>query len=345
LRVPVGSRTERPSGKFESRQQQMAYYKQVLQKLEQVPGVRSVAVVNNLPMSGVNGTTVINGPDGKRMGVSTRTISPQYFAAMGTPLLSGRIFTDRDTRDAPYVAIINEYLAKQLFPNRDPLGLTVPIADGGGATVVGVVRDSSQMNYDEPAKGEIYHSYQQFIYAAFMSTFVVRTTGDPLALADSLRKEVWAVNSDQPVVKVQTMDDVIASSIWRPRFSAWIFSALGTLSLLLTCMGVYSIVAYTTTLRAREVGIRVALGATPSQVVEMILRGVMMPLLAGLTASAIAALFLAKLLGSLLYGVSGSDPIAFAGAAAVLLATGVAASIRPAWRTATGDPLVALRGE
>src|SRR6185437_12402519 len=107
---------------------------------------------------------------------------------------------------------------------------------------------------------------RQFIYAAFMSTIVVRTYGDPLAIASTLQKQVWAVDPNQPVVKVETMDDVIADSIWRPRFSAWIFSVLGGLAVLLTCAGVYGVVAYTTTLRAREVGIRVALGATPCTV-------------------------------------------------------------------------------
>jgi predicted permease len=346
LRVPVGTRTERPSGKFQARPQQMAYYKEMLERLERVPGVRSVAVVNNLPMSGVNGTTVLNGPDGKPMGVSTRTISPQYFAALGTPLLAGRLFNEQDHGTAPYVAIINEYLAKQLFPNRDPLGQRITTPEKGpGATVVGVVRDSPQVSYDQPAKGEIYHHYQQFIFAIFMSTFVVRTDGDPMALADVLRKEVWAVNANQPVVKVQAMNEVIASSIWRPRFSAWIFTVLGLLSLVLTCIGVYSVVAYTTALRAREVGIRVALGATPESVVSMILRGVMVPLVLGLAVSAMAAVFLARVMGSVLYEVSGSDPVTYVGAGLVLLATGVVASLRPAWRAATGDAVVALRTE
>jgi len=346
LRVPIGTRTERPGGRFETRPQQMAYYKQMLDRLQRVPGVRTAAVVNNLPMSGVNGTTVLKGPDGQPMGVSTRTISPDYFIAMGTPLLAGRMFDDRDHRDAPYAAIINEYLAKQLFPGRNPLGLRLALEDAGpGPIIVGIVRDSTQMNYGEPAKGEVYHSYQQFIYASFMSTFVVRTDGDPLALAGVLRKEVWAVNANQPVVKVQTMDEVIASSVWRPRFSAWIFSVLGALSLVLTCMGVYSVVAYTTTLRAREVGIRVALGATPWRVVSVILRSVLAPLALGLGVSIVAALFLSRALGSVLYGVSGSDPVSFVGAGLILVITGVAASLRPAWRTATGDPLVTLRGE
>src|ERR1039458_8202403 len=140
----------------------------------------------------------------------------------------------------------------------------------GAATVVGVVRNSPQMSYETPPKGELYRPYRQAIFGVFLSTIVVRTSGEPLTLAAALRKEVWAVDTHQPIVKVETMNDVIANSIWRPRFSAWLFSVLGGLALVLTAAGIYSVVAYTTMLRAREVGIRVAMGATPADVVAVI---------------------------------------------------------------------------
>ena len=348
LRVPIGTLTQpRPAGKYETKPQQMALYKNLLDSVERIPGVKSVAVVNNLPLSGISSSTVLKGLDGKSMLVSTRTISPQYFAAMGISLLAGRVFTDDDRRGSPDVAIINEYLAHQPFPGRNPLGLAVPSSEVGApaVTVVGVVKDSSQTSYDQPAKGEVYRPYRQFIFATFMSTLVVRTAGEPASWAGVLRKAVWAVDANQPIVKVQTMDDVIADSIWRPRFSAWILSVLGGLALILTSTGVYSVIAYTTVLRAREVGIRVALGATPLKVAAVILRGAMIPLAAGLVISVVAALLLSRLLASLLYGLSSNDPAAYLSAGAVLLATGVIASIRPAWRAATGDPLDALRAD
>jgi putative ABC transport system permease protein len=349
MRVPVGTLTQPRSTKYETKPQQMAYYKNLLDRIEKIPGVRSAAVVNNLPLSGVNSTTAVRGPDGRPMLVSTRTISGQYFAAMGIPLLAGRAFSDGDRTGAPGVVIINEYLARQMYPGLDPVGRPLPLAEGdsraAGPTVVGVVKDSSQLSYDQPARGEKYLPYQQYIFATFMSTIVVRTAGDPLALANALRKAVWAVDSNQPIVRVQTMNDVIADSIWRPRFSAWIFSVLGALALLLTSAGVYSVVAYTSALRVREVGIRVALGATPQDVIGVILRGAMIPLLTGLAISVVAASLLSRLMASLLYGISGSDPITYVGAGALLLATGAMASIRPAWKAATGDPLQALRTE
>jgi ABC-type antimicrobial peptide transport system permease subunit len=141
------------------------------------------------------------------------------------------------------------------------------------------------------------------------------------------------------------MNDVIADSIWRPRFSAWIFSVLGGLALLLTSAGVYGVVAYTSALRTREIGIRVALGATPQTVVGIILRSAMIPLAVGMTVSLVAAMLLNRLLASLLYEISSTDPAAYLSAGALLLVIGAVASARPAWRAATGDPIQALRTE
>src|SRR5882672_8541879 len=239
---------------------------------------------------------------------------------MGIPLIAGRAFADSDQTGAPGVAIINEYLARQLFPNRNPLGEKLMAGSNApGPTIVGVVKDSPQMSYELPAQGEVYIPYQQFIFATFMSTIVVRTEGEPTALAAALRKEVWAVDPNQPIVKVETMEDVIADSIWRPRFSAWVFSVLGGLALLLTCAGIYSVVAYTTNLRAREIVIRMALGATPQKVVAVILRGAMIPLASGLAVSLAAALLLSRLLASLLYEIGSNDPVTYVSAGALLM--------------------------
>lgn len=268
-----------------------------------------------------------------------RTVSPQYFTAMGIPLIEGRFFEDAD-KDR-HVAIMNQSMAREQFPDRDPIGQTMQ----GGAVVVGVVKDATQTFYDQPIKDELYLPYQQYIFGAFLSTFVIRTSGDPLRLAEALRKEIWAVDPDQPVLKIETMEDVVADSIWRPRFSAWVFSVLGGLALLLTCAGVYSVIAYTATLRTREVGIRVALGATPQRIVGLILRDAVLPLTVGLVASVIAAALLARLVSGLLWETSPADPAAYLGAAAVLLITGAVASARPAVRSALADPARALRME
>jgi putative ABC transport system permease protein len=343
MRVPIGTFTQpRPKGKYETKPQQSAHYHELVESLGSVPGVKTAAVVNNLPLSGVN-TSVFFGEDsGHPMLIMTRTISPQYFSVMGIPLIAGRFFSESDREGSRPVVILNEHLAHELFPQRVAVGQVLPNTD---ITVVGVVKDSAQMSYEEPAKGELYHPYQQYIFGVFLSTIVVRTSGDPLSLAAALRKEVWAVDPNQPIVKVETMNDVIADSIWRPRFSAWIFSVLGGLALLLTSAGVYGVVAYTTALRTREVGIRVALGARPHNVVAVLMRDAMIPLAAGLAVSVVAAVLLSRLLTSILYEIRGTDPIAYLGAGMLLLGIGAAASVLPAWRAATRDPLQALRTE
>jgi predicted permease len=340
MRVPVGMRTPlRPGSKYDTRPRQIAYYSQILERVRQVAGTQAVAIVNNLPLSGIN--TSISMPGTAN---SARTISPQYFAAMGIPLLAGRIFTDDDQAGAPRVAIINESMGRQLFPDRSPVGQAMPSAEPGPPlTVVGVVKDTSQLSYELPVKGEIYFPMRQFVFGAFMSTIVVRTPGDPLALASALQKAVWEVDPNQPVVKVQTMEDVVAGSIWRPRFSAWIFSVLGGLAVLLTSAGVYGVVAYTTKLRAYEVGIRMALGATPRNVVAVIMRDAMLPLCIGLAVGVVAALLLSSLMASILYETRGSDLVSYVSAGVLLLVIGAAASVRPAWRAAIGDPVKALR--
>jgi putative ABC transport system permease protein len=347
MRVPIGTLTRpRPTGKYESMPRQIAFYRDVLERFERTPGVKAAAVVNNLPLSGSSTSTVYKDVDGSIFPVMTRTISPNYFGVMGTPLIRGRVFTDADQADSPRVAIINEYLAHHLFPGRDPVGLFLPDEEGSNEVkVVGVVKNSWQLSYSEPAKGEVFVPYRQYMFGTFLAAIVVRTSGEPLALADTLRKQVWAVDASEPVTKVETLADVITDSIWRPRFSAWVFSVLGGLALLLTSVGIYGVVAYTTSLRVREVGIRVALGASPKRVIITVLRAAMMPLVTGLAISLIAALLLTRVLASLLYEISGADPITYVCASALLLGIGLAASIRPAWRAATADGITYLTGE
>ncbi|HTS28860.1 MAG TPA: ABC transporter permease [Bryobacteraceae bacterium] len=347
LRVPIGSLMhQRPTG-FETKPLQMAYFHRLLDRLQSTPGVQAVAVVNNLPLSGYNTTLdgsfkSANGESAS--GVRARTVSEQYFAAMGIPLLAGRVFTDADREGSRPVVIVNEYMAHILFPKGGAVGQ--PVETGGRtATVVGVVKDSAQMAYDTPPQAEVYLPYQQTFFGAFLATVVVRTEGDPRAVAGALQKGVWEVNRDQPIVKVETMNDVIADSIWRPRFSSWVLSVISGLALLLMSAGVYGVIAYTASLRAPEIGIRVALGAGPRMVAGVIVRDALIPVLAGLVLSAAAALLLHRLLASLLYGISSADPFTYASAGAVLLAVGIVASAGPAWRAATADPVKALRSE
>jgi len=342
MRVPLGTQMQsNPKGKYDTRPRQIEFYHQVLDRLSIVPGVRAAAVVNNLPLSEANTTTVYRGPDGKPLGVMTRTVSEQYFAVMGIRLLQGHLFSEHEQNGV----VINQYLANLFFPDRNPLGQALPGDRAPNIVVVGIVANSWRRSYDEPAAGEVYIYYRKYMFGTFLSTIVARTSGDPLALADILRQQVWAVDPNEPILKVQTMDDVIADSIWRPRFSAWILAALGGLALLLTAAGVYAIVAYTTELRSKEVAIRVALGAAPRDVVAAVTRSALIPLIAGLAFGSAAALVFSRLLGSLLYETSRFDPLSYLTAAGVLLVLGLLGSLGPAMHAAASDPLRALRTE
>ncbi|SPF53140.1 conserved membrane hypothetical protein [Candidatus Sulfopaludibacter sp. SbA4] len=346
MKVPVGTALHRPK-ELDTKPQQMAYFQQLVERLQIIPGVRAAALVNNLPLSPANTTLSdhLRTASAETAGnVRARCVSPRYFAVMGIPLLAGRDFSPADTATAPGVMILNEHLARHLFPNGNAVGQSV-WNGGKTSTVIGVVKDAPQMSYEAPAQDEAYFSYQQFIFGSFLAAVVVRTEGDPLALAGTLQKEVWAVNRDQPIVKVETMNDVIADSIWRPRFSTWVLSVISGVALLLMSAGVYGVIAYTASLRAQEIGIRVALGAGPRMVAGVILKDALIPVAAGLAASAVAALLLHRLLASLLYEISGADPFTYVTSGAVLLAVGVAASAGPAWKAATADPLEALRSE
>ena len=345
MRVPIGSLTQPlPTGRYNSKPSQMAHYQQLVGRLKQIPGVRYAAVVNNPPLSSVNTTTDFVAPDGSSKDVPTRTISEEYFAAMGIPLVAGRTFTAQDqSTDAPNVGIINQHMARAMFPDRDPLEQVLRVSASRSIRIVGVVKDAAQMSYERPANDELYIPYRQYIFGVFMSTIVVRTSGEPVAMAPALRKAIWTVDPDQPITKMESLNDMIADNIWRPRFSAWVFTVLGGLALVLTSAGIYSVVSFTATLRAREVGIRVALGATPRDVVGETLRGAMLPLACGLLLSLMAALLLSRLLASLLYEITNTDPAAYGIAVLVLSGTGLLASIRPAWRAAARDPLQALR--
>ena len=347
LRVPVGTITQPlPGTRYDTKASQMAHYQQLLDRLKQIPGVRYAAFVNNPPLTSVNTTTDFVAPDGTSRGVPTRCISEEYFAAMGIPLLAGRTFTAADeSTDAPLVGIIDQHMARDLFPGRDPLQAILRVNATRSIRIVGVVKDAAQRFYGRPPADEMYIPFRQYVFGVFMSTMVVRASGDPLVIASAVRRAIWEVDPEQPIVKVETLNDVIADSIWQPRFSAWAYSALGTMALLLTAAGIYSVVSFTTTLRTREMGLRVALGATQARIVAGVLRGTMLPLACGLGASLIAARFLVRLLASLLYETSEVDPAAYSFAVMVLLGTGLLASIRPAWKAATRDPVEALRSE
>jgi len=346
MRVPSSSMSGPRSAWTKSQEQLANQYQQLIERIERIPEVEAAAYVSNLPLSGFSMTLTFAGDDGQKLGFFARSVSPDYLHVMRIPLLSGRHFGEDDGEGAPRVAIINEFLARQLFADRDPIGRLLPSQDPEkGIQVVGVAKNSWQSHFDRPIRAEIYLPYKQLIRWPISSAVVLRTSREPSAMAEQLRAEVWTVDPDQPVLKVETMEQVFLSAIWRPRFSAWILSTLGALALLLSAVGVYAVVAYTSSLRLREVGIRMAVGATPRDVVGLILKDSLTPLAIGLATGGVMALLLSGVMAGVLYETQGTEPEAYLGAAALMLAVGAAAGLRPALRAAGSEPLSVLRAE
>jgi len=263
-------------------------------------------------------------------------ITPDYFRAMGIPLLRGRGLSDRDTRDAPKVLLINEAFARQYFPNEDPIGRVLT----GRGTIVGVVGDVRQARLDRPAAAEIYYPVAQNFaqIRSLGSTMLVSGHLPPQSLVSAVRKAVREVNPRQAAFGVETMERVIADSIANQRLYLWLLG-------LFAAAGIYGVIAYLVTLRTQEFGIRMALGADAGRVLRLVMgRGAVLVAL-GLAIGFGGAAALTRFLKTVLYGVSATDPVTFGAMALLLAAVALTACVIPARRAARVDPAVALRSE
>ena len=323
---------------------------EALARLRATPGVRAAAAADFVPL-GSRGydtwTTQVDGytpAPGESMDVPESSVTPGYFAAVGTPIVRGRGFTDADGPDAPRVVVVSEAFARRFWPGGDALGRAVHFGSRT-ATVVGVARDAAYRDDDlrRPPRAFVYQPYAQAPVAAV--GFVVRTAGDPLAAAPALRRAVAAADPALPLTAPLTLAEWASNATLLPGIMAKVLGALGALALALAGAGVFGVVAYSAERRRREVGIRVALGATRGRVAGAFLRDGARLTAVGLVAGGALAALAARLIRGLLYGVSPADPAAFGGAALVLLAAALLASWLPARRAARVDPVEALRAE
>lgn len=344
LSVPTGTRREhRPEGK-ETDQQLTAYYERLREQVEQITGPGSAAIASNRPLSGFNLMLSWAGRGGEPLWMSN--VSSDYFRIMRMQLVSGRLFTPGDHAEATPVAVVNEQLAKDMFSGQNAVGQYLPALQGNQSLIVGVVKDSWQSTYDGPIGGAVYFPYKQRgVGPAFAFTIIIRKDQDRSFTAEALQRAIWSVDPDQPIPRIASMDEILSDAIWRPRFSAWAFSLLGLIALSLSALGTYAVVNYTSALRMREVGIRMCVGATARDVVHMVVAEAMRPLAIGLAVGGLATLGLARYLSSVLYETSSWEPEAYLGAAAVMLVTSVVASLLPALRAASADPVSVLRAE
>ena len=340
--------------KYEQGPKSANFYKEVLQRIEAIPGVKSAAMANNLPFTGFHTSGVIDLPrnsSGGTNGTLTftfRGVSPGFFHAMGIPLKGGREFTpDDNASDARCVLIINEAMARRYWPGEKPVGKRLEDAcpKHSAALIVGLVEDSKQDSVDSQAEPEVYEPYAQHPFASFLVTFVIRTASNPLDLAPAVRKAVSEVDRDQPVIQIQTMDNVILKSIWRQHFAASMLGIFAIIALSLSAIGIYGVLSYSVSRRTHEMGIRTALGATRGDILRLVLGEGLVLILLGMGAGILAALGLTRFLASLLYGIPPRDPLTFAAMSLALAGVALLAVYIPARRATKVDPMVALRYE
>jgi putative ABC transport system permease protein len=342
-----------PQGDTYGAPERASFCHDVERELVRLPGVRSTGAISHLPLSGANagrGLTIEGRPlpPGEE-GVSAnyRLTCPGYFATLGIPLVRGRDFTHSDATNAPGVVIINEEMARRHFDGQDPLGqrlkLGRPESDNPWLTVVGVARDVRHFGLDRPVRREIFRPYSQAVWPSM--TIVLATTVEPRGLAAAARAALARIDPAQPVSRVRTMDEVLTESIGSRRFPMLLLALFSLVALALAVIGVYGVVSYLVSQRTREMGIRVALGAGRRQVTRLIVAGSFRPVALGLIGGAGAAVMSARLLATLLYGVSPWDPAVLLVIVASLGTAAAFACWVPARRAASIDPLVALRDD
>jgi putative ABC transport system permease protein len=332
------------------------FFEQLQQNVRDLPGVKSVAVSNGLPFGVVNRPPFfIEGrPDLENKPNSVRyTVSPDYFQAMGIELLKGRVFNAQDTRESPLVVIIDEALARFAFPNEDPLGKRLMMSRRGPSyEIVGVVRHVEQDSLDSQARAlaQFYTNFNQISLQGLPNNVrrinvLVRTEVEPVRLTSAVRSQIAALNKDQAVFNVRTMEQVVAQSVAPRRFSMMLLTVFAVAALALASLGIYGLMSYTVAQSTREIGVRMALGAQASDVLKLVIGRGMMLALAGVTLGLVASVALTRTIKNLLFGVSATDPVTFAAIALLLTLVALLACYVPARRAAKVDPLVALRCE
>ncbi|HET9530503.1 MAG TPA: ABC transporter permease [Blastocatellia bacterium] len=327
-------------------------YERMAEEIRALPGVVAVGVTSALPVGGggfyLGRSFLAEGwpepPAGPDAQANWNVITPDYFAAMRIPLLRGRAFSDRDTSESTPVIIINETMARNMFPGEDPLGKRIRSWRDENLLreIVGIVSDVRYFGRDDPLRGLVYVPHRQNSWWRSM-VLAIRTTGEATALTSAVRDKIWEVDRDLAVSNVQTMEKVLYESVSRQRFSMLLLGAFAFLALALAAVGVYGILSYRVAQRSHEIGIRIALGAQTGDVLRMVVGQGLKLALAGIIIGLAAALAVTRVLESLLYGTSTKDALTFSIISLLLMIVAVLASYIPARRATKVDPIVALR--
>ena len=346
-----------PQSRYPQFQQVDAFYKQLLERVESLPGVQSAGTVTVLPLSGSNSNASfeIEGrprvSDDVRQNADYRMISEDYFRAMGVPLLKGRYFLESDREGAPAVVIINEAMTG-FWPDEDPVGNRINLGVPGSPwlTIVGIAKDIKHQGLDIRPKPEMFFLHSQNAYSGALGvwrsmTVVARTSSSPISLAGAIKSVVQAIDKDLPVARIQTMEQVLSNSVSQPRFTMLLLAVFAVLALALAAVGVYGVVSFSVAQRTHEFGIRMALGADARDVMKLVIREGLIIVSIGVTIGLALAFIATRLIASFLYGVSPSDPLTFLAISLLLVGVALGACFVPGRRATKVDPMEALRYE
>jgi putative ABC transport system permease protein len=360
LQTNIGFKTENlltmtviaPPAKYTDVNQQINFNDRLRERVKSLPGVVSAGTVNILPVNSGNTTRFYIDGDpvpapGKETEANIRTISDDYFKTLGVPLIAGRAFDDRDTANMPGVVIIGKTIADRMFAGRDPVGMRIKYSSiqGNGDLIVGVVGDVKITGVDEAIRPVLYYPFRQS--SSTFANLVTRTDTDPNALAAAIRNEVRTLEPDAAILNVRTMDEMIAQTpaSFMRRFPALLISIFAGIALLLASIGIYGVVSYSVSQQTHYIGVRMALGASPGDILKMVLKQGLLLALLGVGIGVAAAFGLMRLLSTLLYQVSATDVSTFAIVTGTLFVVALVACFVPARRATKVDPLVALRYE
>ena len=340
-----------PHSKYPEAHHRAAFHHRIIEQIGKLPGVHSIGATHILPLTdnNLNLKFAIEGAPpaalGQGTGADYRRISHNYFRTMRIPLLTGRVFTERDTDEAPAVAIINKTMAQRFFPEKDPLGQRIIIWDGGPnpREIIGVVGDVRYRGLHASRTPMVYVPYAQCPQGSMF--LVIRTVNDPKSIAPLVRSGVWTVDKEIPVSSIRTMEQILKRSVSRRRFNILLLEVFAVAALILASVGIYGVVAYSVSQRIHEIGIRMALGAQTRDVLQMVIKQGLILALIGVAVGLAAALALTRVISSLLYEVSPTDPVIFVCVSLFLTGVALLASYIPARRATKIDPMVALRYE
>jgi putative ABC transport system permease protein len=339
-----------PQAKYAERQQISSFYERLIEQAAALPGVEAAGAVSILPLAGNDNSNFvqIEGrpplPPGQALRAGRRNVSADYFRALGIPLKRGRAFTASDAKDAPPVVVINEAMARSFFAGEDAVGKRIRTGDKSPwVEVVGVVGDVRHRGLDVETRPEMFFPHLQT--PSRQMTLVARASGDPEALAAPLRERVRELDRDQPVGNVKTMETWVSESVASRRFSVLLLGVFAAVAAGLAALGLYGVVSYSVAQRTHEIGLRVALGARPGDVLRLVIRQGMTLTLLGTAVGLLAALALTRVMSGLLFGVGATDPATFVAVPLLLMTVALVACYLPARRATKVDPMVALRHE